>query len=258
MLSVERRENLKKVFLQQKNVTVTEMADKYNVSKETIRRDFNYLSDEGFITKTYGGATLKYRANSFVTHQEKAGILVENKRIIAKQAAKFIQPNDCIFLDHSTTVYEMCNEIENIPLTVITNSLFIINRLASVSTIKLITPGGNFVMSEQGFFGLETVRYLQRHHMDKAFISCRNVDMKRGLNDSDEMVSEMRRNIINSANSAYLLVDHTKFGKSAFISTSDFSQIDYLITDSPLDKEWRDFLKDEHVKLYECEGKTSK
>ncbi len=252
MLSIERREKLKQVFLQKKSVTVEDMAKEFNVSTETIRRDFNYLSDEGFVTKTYGGATLKYRANSLVTHQEKTGILVDNKRLMAKQAAKFIQPNDCIFLDHSTTVYEMCNEIENIPLTVITNSLFIINRLAGVSTIKLITPGGNFVMSEQGFFGLEAARYLQRHHMDKAFISCRSIDMKRGLNDSDEIVSEMRRSIINSADSTYLLVDHTKFGKSAFISTSDFSSIKYMITDKPLDREWREFLKEEHVKVYEC------
>lgn len=252
MLSMERREKLKKVFLEQKNVTVEEMAKKFNVSTETIRRDFNYLSDEGFITKTYGGATLKYRANSLVTHQEKTGILVENKRLMAKQAAKFIQPNDCIFLDHSTTVYEMCSEIENIPLTVITNSLFIINRLAGVSSIKLITPGGNFAINEQGFFGLEAARYLQRHHMDKAFISCRSIDMKRGLNDSDEIVSEMRRSVINSADSTYLLVDHTKFDKSAFISTSDFDSIKYMITDKPIDKEWREFLKEKRVKVYEC------
>ncbi len=257
MLSIERREKLKQVFLQKKSVTVEDMAKEFNVSTETIRRDFNSLSDEGFITKTYGGATLKYRANSLVTHQEKTGILVENKRLMARQAAKFIQPNDCIFLDHSTTVYELCNEIENIPLTVITNSLFIINRLAGISNIKLISPGGNFVMSEQGFFGLEAVRYLQRHHMDKAFISCRSLDMKRGLNDSDEIVSEMRRSIINSANYTYLLADHTKFGKSAFISTSDFSSIRYLITDKPLDKEWRDFLKEEHVKIYECMGHSN-
>ena len=252
MLSMERREKLKKVFLEQKSVTVEEMAKMFNVSTETIRRDFNSLSDEGFITKTYGGATLRYRANSLVSRQEKAGILVENKRLMAKQAAKFVQPNDCIFMDHSSTVYEMCNEIENIPLTVITNSLFVINRLAGISTIKLITPGGNFVMNEQGFFGLEAARYLQRHHMDKAFISCRSIDMKRGLNDSDEIVSETRRSVISSADSTYLLVDHTKFGKSAFISTTDFSSINYMITDKPIDKEWREFLKEEHVKIYEC------
>lgn len=253
MLSMERREKLKTIFLQHKNVTVAEMAKLFNVSTETIRRDFNYLSDIGFITKTYGGATLKYRANSLVTRKEKVGILVENKRLIAKQAAKFIQPNDCIFLDHSTTVFEMCNEIENLPLTVITNSLSVINRLAGISSIKLITPGGNYVDSEQGFFGLEAIRFLQKHHLDKAFISCRNIDMVRGLNDSDEMVSEMRRNIINSADYTYLLVDHTKFNKSAFISTSDFSKISFLITDKKVDKEWREFLKEANVKLYECE-----
>jgi DeoR/GlpR family transcriptional regulator of sugar metabolism len=254
MLSMQRKEQLKKIFLEQKNVTVIDMAKKFKVSTETIRRDFNSLSDEGFITKNYGGATLKYRMNSFVTQQEKAGILVDNKKLIAKQAAKFIQPNDCIFLDHSTTVFEICNEIEQMPLTVITNSLSVISRLSRMETIRLITPGGNFVISEQGFFGLEAVKYLQRHCLDKAFISCRNIDMKRGLNDSDEQVADMRRNIINSAASTYLLVDHTKFGKSAFISTSDFSKIQYLITDKKLDKTWCDFFREEHVKVYECEN----
>lgn len=253
MLSMVRREKLKTIFLQKKNVSVSEMAEEFNVSTETIRRDFNYLSEIGFITKTYGGATLKYRANSFVTRQEKAGILVENKRLIAKHAAKFVQPNDCIFLDNSTTVFEMCHEIENIPLTVITNSLSVINKLAGISTIRLISPGGNYKAFEQGFFGLETVRFLQRHHLDKAFISCRSIDMKRGLNDSDEMVSELRRNIINSADYTYLLVDHTKFNKSAFLSTSDFSKIYSLITDKKIDIEWKDYLKEENVKALICE-----
>jgi DeoR/GlpR family transcriptional regulator of sugar metabolism len=253
MLTMERRERLKTIFLQQKNVSVSDMAKEFNVSTETIRRDFNYLSEIGFITKTYGGATLKYRANSFVTRQEKAGILVENKRLMAKYAAKLIQPNDCIFLDNSTTVFEMCQELENIPLTVITNSLSVINRLAGVSTINLISPGGNYKAFEQGFFGLETVRFLQRHHLDKAFISCRSIDMKRGMTDSDEMVSELRRNIINSADYTYLLVDHTKFNKSAFLSTSDLGDIYTLITDKKIDAEWKEYLKEKNVKVHVCD-----
>ena len=60
MLSIERRERIKEILLERKNVTVAEMADAFSVSTETLRRDNEVLSNEGFLIKTYGGASLVF------------------------------------------------------------------------------------------------------------------------------------------------------------------------------------------------------
>lgn len=122
MISAERRERIRTILLEKKSVTVAEIAALFQVSTETIRRDFDVLSDEGFLKKSYGGATLAPRKGTVISRQIKSGLMLESKRRMAKGAAGLVKPNDCIFLDHSTTVYEMCEEIAHMPLTVMTNS----------------------------------------------------------------------------------------------------------------------------------------
>lgn len=252
MLSVERREEIKNILLEKKNITVADMASRFNVSAETIRRDLNELANEGFLKKTYGGASYKPRVNVFVPQRILSGIRVESKQHIASTAAQLVQPNDCIFLDHSTTVYEICPFIINLPLTVMTNSLIVINFLSHLKNIHLVTPGGNFNINAGGFFGFETIKFLQNHNFDKAFLSCRALDMKRGLRDSDELIAETRKSIIKSSTESYLLADSTKIGQKAFVSTAVLSEITGIITDAVLDNEWIACLKENHVKYIQC------
>ncbi len=255
MLSVQRRDEIKKILLARKSITVSEMAQHFNVSTETIRRDFDSLANEGFLEKSYGGATLKIRVAHQVPQKIKSGILVENKQRMAKKAAELIRPNDCIFLDHSTTVYELCKEIENIPLTVMTNSFYVISYFARNPNIKLVCPGGNFDINAQGFFGLELLEYLTRHYLDKAFFSCRSLDIENGLCDTEEQTAAMRRTIIAQSDSAYLLADHSKFGKRSFIHIANLEEIDCLITDMPLTKDWATLLGTKGIRAIESPEK---
>ncbi len=238
MISAERREQIKMILLQKKSVTVAEVAQTFDVSTETVRRDFEALAAEGFLIKSYGGATLAVRKNMTVSQKLKSGIMIESKRRMAKEAAKLVHPNDCIFLDHSTTVYEMCDELAGLPLTVMTNSLAVMNRMSEQPNIKLVIPGGNFDVKNQAFFGLEAVQYLKRHSFDKAFLSCRTLDIRRGLGDAEEMVADMRRNIIDSSDFNCLLIDSTKLGRSAFVQTCNYDHVHVLITDKKLDDTW--------------------
>lgn len=254
MISAERREQIKTILLKKKSVTVAEIAQLFDVSTETIRRDFEALSAEGFLIKSYGGATLSVRKNIAVSQKIKSGILIETKKRMAKEAAKLVHPNDCIFLDHSTTVFEMCEELAGMPLTVMTNSLAVINYMAEQPNIRLVIPGGNFDITSQAFFGLETVQYLKRHSFDKAFLSCRSMDIKRGLSDAEELIADMRRNIIRSSDFNCLLADHTKWGKSAFVQTCDYDDIHYIITDVGLDETWKQFFAEREIQYMVCPG----
>ena len=216
MLSIERRERIKEILLERKNVTVAEMADAFSVSTETIRRDFEVLSNEGFLIKTYGGASLVFKKNITVSQKIKSSIMREEKRQMAMYAAAFIQPNDCIFLDHTTTVFELCNFISNIPLTVMTNSLPAMELLSQHNNIKLCIPGGDFDEKSQAFFGIETIQYLKC--ADKKFRSA----------------------------------DHTTFDRSAFARMGTLDSVDVLVTDKELTKDWKNHLKECSIHLVEC------
>ena len=212
------RDELKKYLLEYKSASVQTMSQKFKVSGQTIRRDFEALEREGFLQRSYGGAMLKDRKAAYVSNTVKSELLVDAKRKICRQAAALIYPNDCIFVDHSTTALALCEEIAKLPLTVVTNSFRVVERLSGCTGIRIISTGGVFQSGLDGFFGLETVKYLQQHCVDKAFLSCRAIDLQRGVNDSDEMIADVRRNVIENADNVYLLADHTKFGKNRFIT----------------------------------------
>lgn len=252
MLSIERRERIKEILLEKKNVTVAEMADIFAVSTETIRRDFEILSKEGFLIKTYGGASLVFKKNITVSQKVKSSILREEKKQMAMYAAEFIQPGDCIFLDHTTTVFELCHFISNIPLTVMTNSLPAMEVLSQQSNISLCIPGGDFDAKSQAFFGIETIQYLKRYCFDKAFISCTSLDTSYGIYDAGDMIAEFHRSILRCADKKFLIADHTKFGKSAFAKMSSLDNVDVLITDKEVSGSWKKYVGEQNIQLIEC------
>ena len=249
MMTAQRREEVKKYLLKYKTASVADMARRFQVSGQTIRRDFEVLEMEGFLLRSYGGSTIKDQKTSVLSNQVKSELFVDEKKAICQQAARLIYPNDCIFIDHSTTALALCEEIRHLPLTVVTNSYRVIGHLSGCTNIQLICTGGTYHGGIEGFTGLETVRYLQQHCMDKAFLSCRAIDPLRGINDAYETVANVRQTVIENSDHSILLVDHTKFGKSGFISVCGLEQLDYLITDQPLNDEWTRLLVEKQVKV---------
>ncbi|QOV18665.1 DeoR/GlpR transcriptional regulator [Blautia liquoris] len=253
MLSIERREKIKEILLTKKNVTVAEMAELFSVSTETIRRDFELLSNEGFLIKTYGGASLSFRKNITVPQKIKSFVMREEKQRMAKQAVQLIHPNDCIFLDHSTTVFALCEFLSDIPLTVMTNSLPVMEAVSQYRNIQLCVPSGDFDQKSQAFFGIETIKYLKQHCFDKSFISCTSLDMVYGIHDSEDMIAELHRSILECTDNACLIADHTKFDRSAFVRTSPIESVDILITDEKVSEDWRTHLKEYEIHIIESE-----
>ena len=111
MMTAQRREELKKYMLEHKSASVLDMAQRFQVSGQTIRRDFEALEKEGFLLRSYGGAMVKDRKTAFVPNTVKSELFVDEKKVICRRAAEQICPNDCIFIDHSTTALLHLSEI---------------------------------------------------------------------------------------------------------------------------------------------------
>ena len=104
LLTVQRRESIKAMLLEKESITVREVMETYDVSVETVRRDFDALAGEGFLNKIYGGATLKKRT-SYVPRELSDQIFSEEKERVAARAVRFMKPGDTIFMDHSNYVF---------------------------------------------------------------------------------------------------------------------------------------------------------
>ncbi len=247
MLSFQRREEIKRLLLQQKSVTVGEIARKFQVSDETIRRDLAVLCNEGFCTKTYGGASLSVRSASTTASSIKKNLRVAEKKRIAEIAATQIKPKDCIFLDHSTTAAELCTEIRSLELTVVTNSLWVIRELANQENIDLVVTGGSVRVLDQGMFGAEALTFLRHHYFDKAFFSCRSLNLTKGVFDANEQVASFRQILAEQSARSFLMADSTKFGVPGFVHIMPYKELDVLITDAVPSGQWSDMLAKNNV-----------
>ena len=172
------------------------------------------------------------------------------KQQIAAVCERIIQNGDSIFLDSSTTANYIAEKLTNYRLTVLTNSIQIINTLASFSGISLIMVGGNFDKKSQSFYGTRALEFVRSYHVDKAFFSCRSINYKSGVMDSNEKTSDIRRMIIDQSDRAYLCVDSSKFGANSFVSICNFDALTGLITDHIPSEEWRTFLSKSGLSTY--------
>ncbi|WP_066456426.1 MULTISPECIES: DeoR/GlpR family DNA-binding transcription regulator [Anaerotruncus] len=253
MLTIERQEQIKNILLEQKSVSVADLTARFDVSFETIRRDLKVLEKEGFVEKSYGGAILKQRVNNTADFQMLSNIMVEAKQRMAAMALNFISPGDCIYIGFATTCVQIAELLDNIPITVLTSSLEVMNKLSGKKNITLFSTGGAWDARNCAFTGRTAVDNLAQFHLDKAFISCRALSMENGISDKTEAESDMRRRIVESSNEVYLLADNSKFGKMTFVKTCGFERITAVITDKTLSKPWASFLDDLKIAHYDCE-----
>ncbi len=252
MLMVTRLGKIKEIVQEKKSVTVSELSELFHVTPETIRRDLKTLEDDGVLKKTYGGAYLEDGVSNEVNYSIKENILVENKQLIAEHCRPFISNGDTIFLDASTTVNCICDVIAGMRLTVLTNSLKVLNKLADSKDFSLISIGGYLSPKSMSFVGVSAMQNMGNYYVDKAFISCEALSMQSGLTDSNEDQAKIRQIAIQRSKETYVLADHTKFDKSCFQNINNFEGIDCIIVDEAPSREWYDFLRQRNVRLLAC------
>lgn len=252
MLAVKRKSIIKDLVLENKSVTVVDLAKKFSVTEETIRRDLKALEGDGVLTRTYGGAFIQSGVINEINIAVRETFFIENKQLIANKCSTLVHNGDSIFLDCSTTAYYIAQAIKDMRLTIMTNSLKITNLLASYQNIRLITVGGILDHDSMSFIGKSVVEVIDTYYFDVSFISCRSLSLEHGITDSEEQMAIPRKLVVQHSNKVYVAADYSKFDKTSFIKICDFSDIDGIIVDKPLNQDWHDHLSKLNVILYEC------
>ncbi|WP_077210977.1 DeoR/GlpR family DNA-binding transcription regulator [Bacillus dakarensis] len=253
MLPIARKNKIKEIILEQKSVTVSELTNIFKVTEETIRRDLKQLEEEGVLTRTYGGAFISEGVQNDVNVNLREHIHVEGKRKIASRCLSMIKNGDSIFLDASTTSLVIATMLEDKKLTVVTNSIKVINTLIDKKNINIVVIGGTLSPSSLSNVGRSAEYTMNHYFFDTAFISCRSVSMQHGITDSNEQQAAIRKLAAEHANNVYLIADYTKFDKTSFARICDFDLIDNVVVDKSLSPEWKQFLSEQNISLFECE-----
>lgn len=249
MAAKDRLNMIRQQLKADKKVTVSNLSCTYQVTEETIRRDLEKLEAEGFLTRTFGGAVYNQSAQKENVHfYKRAAMNIEEKKKIASASFDFLKDKNTLATDSSTTVMEAVKLLKDKDLTILSASTEIFRELGDTN-IRIISTGGMFnkkTLSLQGQVAKDTV---QRYHVNIALISCKGLDLEKGVTDTNESEAEVKKCMIRQAEEVALLVDHTKFGRTAFAHLLDFEDIDYLVTDERPDDEWIQLCREKNIQL---------
>jgi len=250
MLPIERLEIIKQTVLSEKKLYVSKLSEKFDVTEETIRRDLEKLEQQGLVTRSYGGAILNTQiTNEDIPFYKRSKTNMEEKIYIASKAIEFIKEDSTIMADCSSTVIEVLKLIrDRSDVTVITNSVEVLSEL-NQSELNIISTGGSIKQRSLSLQGPITQNTIRKYSVDLAFVSCKGMDIKKGILDSNEEESEIKRTMINQASKVVLLIDHNKYDKTSFVKLFDYEDIDYIITDKAPREEWLKLLHSYNIEI---------
>lgn len=257
MSTSSRTTAIMEILNQAKKVSVYEFSKELSVTVETVRRDLAALERQGKLRRVRGGAELIENPVLKTEVQTESVIAPENTdsaKDLAVAAAKMIKSGMTVMLyasDFSLNI--LANVRPTVRLTVITNSLEIINKYKHRSSFSFICTGGDFDVTDLAFYGVDASSTLRHYNADIAFLSCDSIALDIGVMHKEVKPSELFISMAEQADERVLLVSKEQFDLTSKVNTVPFSDISTIITDSALDDEWTQFLKEEDVAVRVCD-----
>ena len=246
-MKIRRADEIEKYILYQKNVSMKELYEKFDVSENTIRRDLKEILERGNVKKVYGGVIATER-NSLISFEKRKVLNKELKEKIASKVAKYIKDGDVIYIDSGTTTLELIDVIKDKKVTVFTNNLNFINAAIPYKNIKVMCLSGKLKREINSFVGDEALNMLKNFNIDKAFMAASGVSIKFGITNSSAEETRIKQMAIRKSLEVFLLVDSTKFGKVGMVTFSDFDNIDYIVSDKIKNK-YIEFFNEKNIEI---------
>lgn len=248
MLAVERRNLILEKLQDERKVVVSELSVLFGVSEETIRRDLDRLDKEGLATKSYGGALLNENTSLDLPFNVRKKRNIQGKQTIAGLVSELVRDGEHLMIDSSTTGVAIVKALKSKKrLTVITSSIEVLAELADVSGWDVICTGGTLREHYLALVGPRATDVIGSFNADKAILSCKGIDMERGVTDANEMFSQVKHAMLKHAKQRILAVDHTKFGKVAFSRICTHEDVNIVVTDLRPEQKWLDYFAEKGI-----------
>lgn len=231
-MKLERRTQIVDLITQQRTVSNAELMERFGISIETVRRDLDYLEQQGVLRKVYGGAVVNISLNSEPEYASRSRTNFQEKNAIAREAVKLIHPGDTVYLGVGTTVQAMVQYMKNIgQITVFTNALRTAVELSELAGCTVILPGGQVRAKELTLSGFPSEENLLHFNVDKAFIGIGGIT-EDGITDFHIGEARLHRQLVLNARQSIALADSTKLGVRAMNNVCTLDRIDLVVTDS--------------------------
>lgn len=231
-----------------KEMSIEALSERFGVSTMTIRRDLDKLEHSQLIYRVYGKVHIMdgTKVESSFSHRET--INLERKQKIARTASKYLDQIQSIYVDGSSTAYEFVKQLPDLPLTIFTNSVAMIQLLRSKKGIRTFVIGGFLSKNLNSLDDATSVDISKQIYIDATFTSCAGFSVEGSFNNGITG-SAIRRVMQKNSSCNYLLADHTKFNAQGIFLLNSWDVIDVLITDEPFDKPAMDVIRSHNVKI---------
>lgn len=219
MNAVERYELILQALQKEEVVLVNEIAELTGASLPTVRRDLTTLEEKNLVVRFHGGVMLAEKKEEGLRYVLKDRLPIEQnaKMLIAQKASEFVEDGDIIFLDSGSTTFYMCDFLKGKNITVVTNGIYHVTRLAE-NGIPTYVLGGQIRTDSKSILSQDVVEKLSQLAIDKAFLGVRGIDKKNGYTTTDSFDSLMKRTAISVAGKSYVLADPSKMNQRKLYS----------------------------------------
>lgn len=238
-------------------ISVAELHDEFGVSKVTIRKDLNALSDRNLLVRTHGGA-MSYQAGEATPDDtpinNKCLYNKREKQAIGRLAATLIEEGNTIMLDSGTTTLEIARNLERFRrLTIITNAINIAVELLRYKRFNVILLGGNLREPSHSTVGPIAESNLKLFYCDKLFLGVDSFNVECGLSTPNIEEANINQVMLSRAGQVVAVFDSSKVNKRSFAFIASVDKIDVIVTDDRLSPNLRTQLRSMGIQLYQAE-----
>ena len=247
---IERQNKILQWVNQKQRITIGEVCETFSVSEATARRDLETLASDGKLQRVHGGAIAVDQAPPELPILERESEQADEKTRIGRATSELIADNETIFLGSGTTVLEAAKNLRDRKnLTVITNSLPVLNTLAGIKEITVISLGGMLRESELSFIGHITEQSLTEVRVDKVVVGTRGISLEHGLTNDYLQETLTDRAILKIGREVIIVADHTKVNRVATALLAPLEVVHTFVTDANADKTFIQALKKKNINV---------
>jgi len=247
--SFERQQELTHLLEREGRLSVAQICEQFKISEATARRDLDALSEQGVIRRVHGGAVLIRQATPEDPILRRSNEQEGEKERIGRVTAALVQDGETVFLGSGTTVLQVAHHLVKRKITVITNSLPVINLMSEKENVSLISLGGVLRDSELSFIGHIAEQALYEVRADKVIIGIRAVSLEQGLTNDYLPETLTDRAILNAGRETIVVADHTKCGVISTAFLAPLTSIRTLVTDGATDPDFIESLRAKDINV---------
>jgi len=235
-MNEERKKQILQYLAEVRFAKIERLAELFEVSQETIRRDLIELEKTSAVRRVWGGASYNSPRANEMDFSQKSDNNIQGKNGIARLAAEEVQDGDAIVINNGVTTIALARQLAKTRsnLTVVTNSLDIAMILSDVDSNRVYLTSGYLRKNNRSLVGNLCNDILDTFKVDKSIITVDGISIENGVMEYNTEEASVLRKMISIGHIRMVLADYGKFSEIAFHKVCNIDQINCVITDNPI------------------------